>query len=78
VLVVAIVGAVVTGLAPGPWGRAWERCTLCGQAGALRIRHGGEVDVWHKDRAERYFAAMADPPVKVPDPLDENGDDDEP
>ena len=54
---------------------AGERCALCGKAGALRIKHGGGVDLWHEGCAKQYFAAMDDPPVKVPDPgpVDEHG-----
>ena len=56
---------------------AGERCALCGKAGALRIKHGGGVDLWHEGCAKQYFAAMDDPPVKVPDPgpVDEHGAD---
>jgi putative DNA primase/helicase len=62
-------------LGPAPGG---ERCTLCGSGGGVeRIKHRGRVNLWHPACADRYLAAMADPPVKVPDlgpdPLDENG-----
>jgi hypothetical protein len=54
-----------------------ERCTLCGKAGCLRIKRGGEVDLWHEACAQRYLAAVVDPPITVPDlgpdPLDEHG-----
>ena len=39
--------------------------------------HGGQVNLWHPACADRYLAAMADPPVKLPelppDLLDEHG-----
>jgi hypothetical protein len=42
-----------------------------------RIRHAGEVNLWHRDCADKQVIALADPPVKVPDlgpdPLDEHG-----
>jgi len=54
-----------------------ERCTLCGNGGPARIKHGGRVNLWHPGCADRYVAALADPPVKVPvlppDSLDEHG-----
>jgi hypothetical protein len=43
-----------------------QRCSLCGAGGPMRIKHGHEIDLWHPGCAERYFAAMADPPVHVP------------
>ena len=43
-----------------------ERCTLCGNGGPARIKHGGRVNLWHPGCADRYVAALADPPVKVP------------
>jgi hypothetical protein len=43
----------------------------------MQIRHGEEVDLWHLGCADDHFAAMADPPAKLPDlppdPLDEHG-----
>jgi hypothetical protein len=59
-------------LGPAPAG---ERCLLCGKSGrALRIRHGGQVDVLHEPCVVRHIAALADPPVKIPEqpPLDEH------
>ena len=57
---------------------AGERCTICGKGGGVkRIKHGGEVDLWHEDCGRAHLAAMADPPFKLPDlgpdPLDEHG-----
>jgi hypothetical protein len=53
---------VVLGLAP-----ARECCTVCGKGGAVeRIKHTGGVSLWHRGCAERYFAALNDPPVQVP------------
>jgi hypothetical protein len=57
---------------------AGERCTVCGKgSGVKRIKHGGEVYLWHEDCGRRHLAAMADPPFKLPDlgpdPLDEHG-----
>jgi hypothetical protein len=51
---------------------------LCAKGGDVaRIRHGSRVSIWHPACADRYLAAMADPPVKVPelrpDALDEHG-----
>jgi hypothetical protein len=62
-------------LGPAPPG---ERCWRCGKgSGVQRIKHGGEINLWHQDCADKYFGAMADPPVKAPelppDPLDEHG-----
>jgi hypothetical protein len=55
-----------------------ERCTLCGRGrGVERIRHRGRVNLWHPACTDRRLAALADPPVKLPelppDPLDEHG-----
>jgi putative DNA primase/helicase len=38
-----------------------SRCTICGGGAPrpLRIRRGGEINVWHQDCAERYLAALA-------------------
>ncbi len=45
-----------------------ERCAVCGKAGGVkRIQRGSEVDLWHEDCAKRHLAAMANPPVKIPD-----------
>jgi hypothetical protein len=56
---------------------AGSRCTLCGEGGPERIKHAGHINLWHRDCAERYLTAMADPPSRVPqlppDPLDEHG-----
>ncbi len=57
---------------------AGQRCTICGKgSGVKRIKHGGEVDLWHEDCGRRHLAAMAEPPFKLPDlepaPLDEHG-----
>jgi hypothetical protein len=57
---------------------AGGRCAVCGKGnGVKRIKHGGEVNLWHEDCGRRHLAAMADPPVKLPDlgpdPLDEHG-----
>jgi hypothetical protein len=62
-------------LGPAPAG---EKCWSCGKSsGVQRIKHRGEVSLWHQGCADRYVAALADPPVKVPegppDPLDEHG-----
>jgi hypothetical protein len=54
-------GMKVLGRAP-----AGERCSRCGGGGPSRIEHGGEVDLWHPGCAERYFTALANPPVHVP------------
>ena len=60
---------VVLGLAP-----ARECCTVCGKGGAVeRIKHTGGVSLWHRGCAERYFAALKDPPVHVPP--DDGGED---
>jgi hypothetical protein len=56
---------------------AGERCTLCGKAGGDRIRYRGHVNLWHQECADKFIAALANPPVKLPDlgpdPLDEHG-----
>jgi hypothetical protein len=62
-------------LGPAPAG---ERCWHCDKGGGVqRIKYGGEVNLWHQDCADESVAAMADPPVKVPelppDPLDKHG-----
>jgi hypothetical protein len=62
-------------LGGGPPG---ERCVRCGKSGGVkRIRYRGCVDLWHPACLNRHLAALADPPVKVPegppDPLDEHG-----
>jgi hypothetical protein len=61
-------------LGPAPGG---GRCFLCGKGGPQQIKHRGQVNLWHQDCADRYLAAMIDPPVKVPalspDLLDEHG-----
>jgi hypothetical protein len=58
-------------LGPAPAG---TRCTLCGSGGGQRIRHGRRVNLWHPACADRYLAAMVDPPVKVPQPLPDSLD----
>jgi hypothetical protein len=63
----------VLGAAP-----AGKRCAVCGKgSGVKRIKHGGEVDLWHEDCGRRHLAAMANPPFKLPDlgpdHLDEHG-----
>jgi hypothetical protein len=42
---------------------AGERCTLCGGGSPrpMRIRRGGEVNIWHEACAGKYLAVMADP-----------------
>ena len=62
-------------LGPAPAG---ERCVRCGKgSGVKRIKHGGEVDLLHEGCARDHLAAIANPPVKLPDlgpdPLDEHG-----
>ncbi len=43
----------------------------------MRIKFGGQENFWHSAFADRYLAALADPPVRVPvlpdDTLDEHG-----
>ena len=43
---------------------AGERCSLCGGGSPrpMRIKHGGETDIWHEACAAKYMAALADPP----------------
>jgi hypothetical protein len=62
-------------LGPAPPG---ERCVRCAKgSGVKRIKHGGEVDLLHEGCASDLLAAIANPPVKLPDPgpdpLDEHG-----
>ena len=53
-------------IGPAPAG---ERCTLCGSGSPrpMRIKHGGETDIWHQECADRYVAAVADPPQSAID-----------
>jgi putative DNA primase/helicase len=53
-----------TVLGPAPGG---ERCHSCGKGGALRIKYRGEVDAWHERCVDKHIAAMANPPVEIPD-----------
>jgi hypothetical protein len=46
---------------------AGERCDACGKAGGARIRLDGTVYLLHQACADRYLAAMVDPPVKIPE-----------
>jgi hypothetical protein len=61
-------------LGPAPAG---ERCVGCGKGGCERIKYRGGIDAWHEACVQAHIAAMANPPVKLPDqgpdPLDEHG-----
>jgi hypothetical protein len=47
---------------------AGERCDACGSAGGVnRIKLDGTEYVLHVACADSYLAAMADPPVKIPE-----------
>jgi putative DNA primase/helicase len=50
--------------------RASERCSLCGDGKPrpMRIRRGGEVNIWHEACADRYVATIAvSPPAPEQD-----------
>ena len=62
-------------LGPAPPG---ERCFRCGKgSGVKRIKYDGVVDLLHEGCARDHLAAIANPPIKLPDlgpdPLDEHG-----
>jgi hypothetical protein len=61
-------------LGPAPAG---ERCVGCGKGAAERIRYRGGVDAWHEACVQAHIAALANPPVQLPDlgpdPPDEYG-----
>ena len=55
---------------------AGERCSLCGSGSPrpMRIRRGGEVNLWHPDCADKYVATLA----ALPDALEQDGAGEEP